>query len=181
MTRAMPLHLLATTSHMCVQEASQQYASSLEELPEATLALLGVSGGGSRALQAFLEGHSTPKAKKRLIRKLLGSYAALAETPGGSFLTEASYAAGVRPCLHCMMAQRGACRVRSRQMLLIESSALRTLPDVPCSFALQSRYSRADLLLGVQSAKQKESIVLELAAAAEALNSSARGAKLLTR
>ena len=78
-----------------MQEASQQYASSLEELPPETLVLLGVSGGGSRALQAFLEGLSTPKAKRRLIKKLGGSFVTLALTPGGSFLTEACYAAAV--------------------------------------------------------------------------------------
>ena len=46
-------------------------------------------------VQAFLEGQGTPKAKRRLIKKLAGSFASLALSPGGSFLTEACYAAGV--------------------------------------------------------------------------------------
>ena len=87
-----------------MQEASQDFANALEALSTAQLALLGASGGGSRVVQAFLEGSGTSKAKRRMIKKLTGSFGALALTPGGSFLTESCFGAAVSSAVHCLCA-----------------------------------------------------------------------------
>ena len=78
-----------------MQEASADFANGLESLAHDQLVLLGGSGGGSRAVQAFLEGPATSKAKRRLIKKLASGFGTLALTPGGSFLTESCFGAAV--------------------------------------------------------------------------------------
>ena len=82
-----------------LQEAGAPFSESLAALPDAALAHTGADSAGSRVLEAFLEGPAGAKAKKRALRKLRGSYARLAATPGGSHAVQACYRAGVRYCL----------------------------------------------------------------------------------
>jgi hypothetical protein len=80
-----------------VQEAGGAFAESLADLPDAQLAHAGADSAGSRALEALLEGPAASTAvRKRALRKLRGSYAALAATPGGSHAVQAAFRAGVR-------------------------------------------------------------------------------------
>lgn len=85
-------------SMSCVlQEAGAPFSESLADLSDVQLSHAGADSAGSRVLEAFLEGHASAKTKKRALRKLRGSYARLAATPGGSHAVQACYKAGVRP------------------------------------------------------------------------------------
>lgn len=85
-----------------LQEAGAPFAEALADLSDAELAHAGADSAGSRVLEAFLEGPAGARARKRALRKLRGSYARLAATPGGSHAVQACYRAGVRalacPC-----------------------------------------------------------------------------------
>lgn len=52
---------------------------------------MGMDPAGSRTLEAFLGSAVSAKAKKRVIRKLAGSYAKLGSSPGGSHVAQACY------------------------------------------------------------------------------------------
>lgn len=53
--------------------------------------------GGSRVMDALIEGPCTAKFKKKLLKKLQGYYATAASTPGGNFLVEKCYTYAVHP------------------------------------------------------------------------------------
>ena len=81
----------------------------LAALPAEALRRAGADAAGSRALEAFFAGAAPAKAKRRLLRRLLGGIGALAAEPGGSHVVQAAYAAAVRlsdllyvnPVEHC--------------------------------------------------------------------------------
>ena len=58
---------------------------------------MAADGGGSRVLEAFLEGTAAGKTKKRLVRKLTGNYGAIALTLGGNHFVEKCYLFAVNP------------------------------------------------------------------------------------
>lgn len=80
-----------------LQEASGEFAEALAALPAEALRRAGADASGSRALEAFFGGAAPAKAKRRLLRRLLGGIGALGAEPGGSHVVQAAYAAAVRP------------------------------------------------------------------------------------
>lgn len=71
-------------------------AESLAALPAAALLRAGADASGSRALEAFFAGAAPAKAKRRVLKRLLGGIGALAAEPGGSHVVQAAYASAVR-------------------------------------------------------------------------------------
>ena len=71
------------------------FAESIAELASAELLHMGMDPAGSRSLEAFLGSAVSAKAKKRVIRKLAGSYARLGSSPGGSHAAQACYRTAV--------------------------------------------------------------------------------------
>lgn len=67
------------------------FVESLAELSGEELLHIGADSSGSHALEACLEGHGAAKAKKKLIKKLRGSYGKLAGTPGGSHVVQTAF------------------------------------------------------------------------------------------
>jgi hypothetical protein len=93
---SMAPHIQAAEAVCCpTQEASADVAESLADLPADALLHMGCDSGGSRAFEAFLNGHASAKVKKRVIRKLKGSYGKLAGTPGGSHVVQTAYVVAV--------------------------------------------------------------------------------------
>lgn len=80
-----------------MQEASGEFAEALAALPAEALRRAGAYASCSRALEAFFGGAAPAKAKRRLLRRLLGGIGALGAEPGGSHVVQAAYAAAVRP------------------------------------------------------------------------------------
>ncbi|KAK9838453.1 hypothetical protein WJX81_000207 [Elliptochloris bilobata] len=74
------------------KEASAEFAEALAGLPAAALRRAGADSAGSRALEAFFGGAAPVKAKRRLLRRLLGGLGALSAEPGGSHVVQAAYA-----------------------------------------------------------------------------------------
>ena len=68
-----------------------EWVESLLGLSPKVLARVAADGGGSRVLEAFLEGTAAGKTKKRLFRKLQGNYGAIALTLGGNHFVEKCY------------------------------------------------------------------------------------------
>ncbi|CAL8466393.1 g5929 [Coccomyxa elongata] len=85
--------MLATVLRL-PKEASTDFAESVADLAPAQLVHVGGDGGGSRALEAFLDGDASAKLKKHVIRKLAGSYAKLAGSPGGSHVVQTCFRVG---------------------------------------------------------------------------------------
>ena len=56
---------------------------------------MGMDTSGSRSLEAFLGSAASAKVKKRVVRKLAGSYAKLGSSPGGSHVAQACYRTAV--------------------------------------------------------------------------------------
>ena len=66
------------------------------DLSSGELARVAADPGGSRVLEAFLESSANAKLKKRAMKKLQGSYGAIALTQGGNHLVEKCYIYAVR-------------------------------------------------------------------------------------
>lgn len=78
-----------------MQDACAAFAESIAELAPTQLLHMGMDSAGSRSLEAFLSSVVSAKAKKRVIRKLAGSYAKLGSSPGGSHVAQACYRTAV--------------------------------------------------------------------------------------
>lgn len=89
------IHVLSRNVGCFCQEASSDFAEALADLAVGQLVHVGGDSGGSRALEAFLDGAASAKLKKKVIRKLAGSFAKLAGTPGGSHVVQTCYRVGV--------------------------------------------------------------------------------------
>ncbi|BDA51236.1 Nucleolar protein 9 [Coccomyxa sp. Obi] len=85
--------MLATVLRL-PKEVSTDFAESVADMSPAQLVHMGGDGGGSRALEAFLDGDASAKLKKRVIRKLTGSHAKLAGSPGGSHVVQTCFRVG---------------------------------------------------------------------------------------
>jgi hypothetical protein len=64
-------------------------------LPKDQIAQTGVDPGGTRVLEAYLKGHAPPFKKRKMMRKLQGTYGAAALKAAGSFLVETCYESAV--------------------------------------------------------------------------------------
>ena len=80
---------------MLWQAASSIFATSLASLSGSQLAAVGKDAGGSRALEAYFASQAPAKAKRRALRQLAGSWAALGASPGGSYVVQAAYVCSV--------------------------------------------------------------------------------------
>ena len=78
-----------------LQDASAAFAESIADLAPAELLHMGMDTSGSRSLEAFLGSAASAKVKKRVVRKLAGSYAKLGSSPGGSHVAQACYRTAV--------------------------------------------------------------------------------------
>ena len=79
------------------QEAARAFVDGLTALDRNQLMGVGLDPGGSRVLEAALQGPAAgPKARKKLLRQLQGGWALLAVQPGGSHVVEAAYIIAVR-------------------------------------------------------------------------------------
>ena len=76
---------------------------------------MGMDTSGSRSLEAFLGSAASAKLKKRVVRKLAGSYAKLGSSPGGSHVAQACYRTAVS--LFASMAFAPSCLVASHNSL----------------------------------------------------------------
>ena len=96
------------------QEACAAFAESIAELAPAQLLHMGMDTAGSRSLEAFLGSAASAKLKKRVIRKLAGSYAKLGSSPGGSHVAQACYRTAVSFYLPVPIAAYAAFTLPSR-------------------------------------------------------------------
>ena len=80
------------------QETARPFVDGLTALDRNQLMGVGLDPGGSRVLEAALQGPAAgPKARKKLLRQLQGGWGLLAAQPGGSHVVEAAYTVAVRP------------------------------------------------------------------------------------
>ncbi|KAK9869096.1 hypothetical protein WJX84_012029 [Apatococcus fuscideae] len=86
-------YCLASSYVSCMrQEAARAFVDGLTALDRNQLMGVGLDPGGSRVLEAALQGPAAgPKARKKLLRQLQGGWALLAVQPGGSHVVEAAY------------------------------------------------------------------------------------------
>ena len=78
-----------------LQDASTAFSESIADLAPPELLHMGMDTLGSRSLEAFLGSAAPAKLKKRVVRKLAGSYAKLGSSPGGSHVAQACYRTAV--------------------------------------------------------------------------------------
>ncbi|KAK9844418.1 hypothetical protein WJX74_002205 [Apatococcus lobatus] len=80
------------------QEAARPFVEALTALDRNQMMGVGLDPGGSRVMEAALQGPALgPKARKKLLRQLQGGWGLLAAQPGGSHVVEAAYTiAGVK-------------------------------------------------------------------------------------
>ncbi|BDA51149.1 Nucleolar protein 9 [Coccomyxa sp. Obi] len=76
------------------KDASTDFAKKVADMSPAQLVHMGGDDGGRHALEAFLDGDLSDKLKKRVIRKLAGSYAKLGGSRGGSHLVQTCFRVG---------------------------------------------------------------------------------------
>lgn len=72
---------------------------------------MGMDSAGSRSLEAFLGSAASAKVKKRVVRKLAGSYAKLGSTPGGSHVAQTCYRTAVSAYSHPSFGSQSFCEV----------------------------------------------------------------------
>lgn len=74
-----------------LQRFCQPFVDSLLALPPAAATLVARDAGGSRALEALLEGAAPLEAKQKLLHLLAGHWGSVALSAPGSFLAEKAY------------------------------------------------------------------------------------------